>query len=259
MRNATRAEPIGRQSSPVCEDEGRLVDLTVHRGRYAGTVARRYERNPQWDVYLDSGKARRQQVDSHATVIHEDDAAEHIYEVISGQIMLYRLLGDGRRQIVDIIGGGDLFGMSTSGYYDCSAEAIGEAELRVLDPRDLARHPELQGHLAHYLMSQLEAMHSHAVLLGRKTAQERVASFLMQFVPGRGEIGCEGPGAPNDERLIVLRMTRQEIADYLGLTIETVSRVLSEMRRRGLIAIEKNDHIRLFSVCRICKLTGMHE
>ena len=53
-------------------------------------------------------------------------------------------------------------------------------------------------------------------------------------------------------------MTRQEIADYLGLTIETVSRVLSDLKRRGVISIEKNDRIRLSDVCRVCRLTGMH-
>jgi CRP/FNR family transcriptional regulator, nitrogen fixation regulation protein len=57
---------------------------------------------------------------------------------------------------------------------------------------------------------------------------------------------------------VVLRMTRQEIADYLGLTIETVSRVLSDLKRRGVISIEKNDRVRLHSVCRVCKLTGIH-
>ena len=53
-------------------------------------------------------------------------------------------------------------------------------------------------------------------------------------------------------------MTRQEIADFLGLTIETVSRVLSDLKRRGIIAIERNDRIRLVDVCRVCKMTGIH-
>ncbi len=96
------------------------------------------------------------------------------------------------------------------------------------------------------------------MLLGRKSAAERVASFLMRFVPNRGVMGCVGPRSASDDKVVVLRMTRQEIADYLGLTIETVSRVLSDMKRRGLISIEKNDRIRLGDVCRVCKLTGIH-
>jgi CRP/FNR family transcriptional regulator len=57
---------------------------------------------------------------------------------------------------------------------------------------------------------------------------------------------------------VILKMTRQEIADFLGLTIETVSRVLSDLKRRGVISIERNDRIRLVDVCRVCKMTGIH-
>jgi CRP/FNR family transcriptional regulator, nitrogen fixation regulation protein len=128
----------------------------------------------------------------------------------------------------------------------------------VLDRRDIERSTELQSHINHCLVSRIEALHSHAVLLGRKSAHERVASFLMRFVPNRGVVGCPGPKSDSDDRVVVLRMTRQEIADYLGLTIETVSRVLSDLKRRGVISIEKNDRIRLNSVCRVCKMTGIH-
>lgn len=228
------------------------------RGRYAGTVARAKASDPIWENYLQSSKARAQGYSAHTIMIFEDDKAHHLFEVTSGQVMLYRLLADGRRQIVDLVGPGDLFGLSSTGYYDCSAEALCDVEVRVLDQRDVTRSADLQGHVTQCLMSQLEALHSLAVLLGRKTAQERVASFLMRFVPNRGKVGCEGPRENRDEKLVILRMTRQEIADYLGLTIETVSRVLSEMKRRGLIAIEKNDHIRIFDVCRVCKMTGIH-
>ncbi|MFN4168633.1 MAG: helix-turn-helix domain-containing protein, partial [Pannonibacter phragmitetus] len=94
----------------------------------------------------------------------------------------------------------------------------------------------------------------------RKSATERVASFLMHLVPDRGGNNCMGPvedGLP-DSRQVKLHMTRQEIADYLGLTIETVSRVISDMKRRGLITLERNDEIRLNRVCAVCQLTGKH-
>lgn len=227
-------------------------------GRYAGTVARQRPADPAWQEYLASPRARAESRDAHDILFHEDDPANHIYEIGSGSVMLYRLLADGRRQVVDILSAGDLFGMSMTGLYDCSAETLMPTEIRVLDRRDIERSSELQGHVNKCLMSRIEALHSHAVLLGRKSAQERVASFLMRFVTNRGVVGCAGPTAGEDSRTVVLRMTRQEIADYLGLTIETVSRVLSDMKRRGVISIEKNDRIRLSDVCRVCRLTGIH-
>ncbi|MDJ0933466.1 MAG: helix-turn-helix domain-containing protein [Breoghania sp.] len=104
----------------------------------------------------------------------------------------------------------------------------------------------------------MESLHDHAMLLGRKSAMERVASYLMRFVPGRGSAECAGPVGDVDEGMIELSMTRQEIADFLGLTIETVSRALSELKRRGLIRIEKQDRIMVPRICNLCRLTGMH-
>jgi CRP/FNR family transcriptional regulator len=108
-------------------------------------------------------------------------------------------------------------------------------------------------------MAQMERMHDHAVLLGRKSALERVSTFFIRMVPNRGGEGCVGPADGDvDTHDIVLSMTRQEIADYLGLTIETVSRVISELKRRGLVRVERQDGIHITRVCGICQLSGMH-
>lgn len=237
--------------------DGGFAPRTV--GRYHGTRAPRHVDDSAWTDYLAAARTRIERFDSHEVLFHEDDTADHLYEVASGSIMLYRLLADGRRQVVDILSAGDLFGMSVTGVYDCSAETLVPSDVRVLDKREIERSADLQNHVNRCLMGRIEALHSHAVLLGRKSAAERVASFLMRFVPNRGMIGCTGPkAAGGDDKVVVLRMTRQEIADYLGLTIETVSRVLSDLKRRGIIAIEKNDRIRLTDVCRVCRLTGIH-
>lgn len=230
-----------------------------HRSRYAGTRVRAPVDDSAWTHYRASPRARLDRYDAHSVLFREDDTASHLYEVVSGQIMLYRLLGDGRRQVVDILGEGDLCGHSLTGLYDCTAEALTSAEVRTLDRRDIDQSVELLAHVNRCLLTRIEALHSHAVLLGRKSATERVASFLMRFVPGRGVVGCAGPERHSaDTELVVLKMTRQEIADFLGLTIETVSRVLSDLKRRGFIAIERNDRIRLVDVCRVCKMTGIH-
>lgn len=105
----------------------------------------------------------------------------------------------------------------------------------------------------------MRLLHEHAVLLGRKSAVERVASFLMHLVPDRGGAGCVGPEDDTEDSYdLQLHMTRQEIADYLGLTIETVSRVVSDLKRRGVIRVDKADKIYLNRVCTLCQMTGMH-
>ncbi len=196
----------------------------------------------------------------HSVVFYEGDVADRFYELEDGVVMLFKLLPDGRRQVVEIVNAGAIFGVSAHEVYDCSAESLTPIRVRSFDRREMDTSASLQRHVTDCLMAQMEIMHDHAVLLGRKSAAERVATFLMRLVPGRGGVGCMGPvaGAGGDDCNLALTMTRQEIADYLGLTIETVSRVISDLKRRGFIQIERQDHIRINNVCGMCKLTGMH-
>ncbi|MCC2111097.1 MAG: helix-turn-helix domain-containing protein [Hyphomicrobiales bacterium] len=211
-----------------------------------------------WTEFVRSGRAKRVNLAEHENIYFEGDRADRIYEVADGAVMLYKLLPDGRRQVVEILSGGGLFGMQAGELYDCSAETLVASTLHAADRREVEAANELQSHITRCLLEQLQVLHDHTVLLGRKSAFERVATFLMRFVPLRGGAGCLGPGADADDRVIVLAMTRQEIADYLGLTIETVSRIFSEMRRRNLVAIERHDRLRICDVCGICRLTGTH-
>lgn len=225
----------GLTDSPVCSDVDRV-----------------------WTDHLNSANVKKQSLKPHEVVFYESDPADKMYELVKGTIMLYKLLPDGRRQVVEILTPGDLFGLQRGKYYDTTAETLTHCDIRVLNRRDIDVSLELQTHVGHCLIAQMEAMHEHAMLLGRKSAMERVASFLMRMVPNRGEIDCPGPASERDEMMVELSMTRQEIADYLGLTIETVSRAISELKRRGLIKIEKQDKILITRVCGICQITGMH-
>jgi len=211
-----------------------------------------------WSEFARSQRVKTQRVGEHDAVFYEGDPADRVYELIEGAVMLFKLLPDGRRQVVEIVAPNALFGIVGGKLYDCNAETLTPSVVRILDRRDIEASNEFQGHVARCLRQQIERLHDHAVLLGRKSAFERVATFLMRFVPQRGQPGCTGPSGPKDEQTIELTMTRQEIADYLGLTIETVSRVISDLKRRGLIAIEKQDRIRITDVCGICHLTGTH-
>jgi CRP/FNR family transcriptional regulator len=197
--------------------------------------------------------------ETHAIVYYEGDPAKRLYELVKGSVMLYKLLPDGRRQVVEVLRPGDIFGLAGSDENDCTAETLTDAEVQEIDLKSVERSDALQRTLTKCLTSQMRVLHEHAVLLGRKSAVERVASFLMHLVPDRGGVGCVGPRDEKSDGFdLHLNMTRQEIADYLGLTIETVSRVVSDLKRRGVIRVDKADRIHLNKVCSLCQMTGIH-
>ena len=192
----------------------------------------------------------------HDVVYHEGDDISHYYEVIDGAVMLYKILPDGRRQVVEIVGPGGMFGISCDDSRDCTAETLVASRLKVMDHMSCASVPEAHCRMCRQLQEQLREMRSHAVLLGRKSAMERVASFILCLVFGR-HVGSDETCDERGHKLTVrLPMTRQEIADYLGLTIETVSRSFSELKRRGLIDFDKNDWVRVTDLQGVDQLSG---
>lgn len=202
--------------------------------------------------------SRHKTYPAHGVIFFEGDPATKIYEIADGAVMLYKLLPDGRRQVVEILGAGDMFGVPAGDVYDTSAETLTQTLVHMMSKKDAENSEVMKEHMKKCLVSQVQNLHEHAVLLGRKSAHERVASFLMRFVPSRGDFACIGPQGDVDQSVVTLNMTRQEIADYLGLTIETVSRVLSDMKRRKVITMEKQDRIRVMNVCGLCHLTGKY-
>ena len=117
----------------------------------------------------------------------EGDDAESVFRVVDGLVMLYKLLPDGRRQVVELLGKGDVFGFSRFPVRDCSAETLMATNCVVFDRSYVERSPALAREWNARLYAQLCALHEHVMLLGRKSAMERVASFLIRCVPGRGE------------------------------------------------------------------------
>lgn len=211
----------------------------------------------EWDAIRRSPRTRLQRMPEHEVVFREGDAADRLYEVVDGAVMLYKLLPDGRRQVVEILGPGDLFGLSAGDQHDCDAETLVSSGFRVIDRREAEGCDAGQKHIARCLRDRLADLRDHAVLLGRKSAFERVATFLVRMVPHRGRSGCVGPSEV-DTATVRLAMTRQEIADYLGLTIETVSRIISDMRRRGVVVADRQDRLNIPDVCALCRLSGRH-
>jgi CRP-like cAMP-binding protein len=191
-------------------------------------------------------------------IFREGDLANSLFQVDDGTVMLYQLLPDGRRQVVEFLQAGDVFGFSAAAVRDCSAETLDATCCTAFDRSAVERSPALTQRLSAAVFSQLCRLHEHVMLLGRKSAAERIASFLMRCIPGRGRGRCPGPPEGDDCARVPLAMTRLEIADFLGLTIETVSRVLTRLKRRGILSIKRLDEVGVSDVCGLCRLSGTH-
>jgi CRP/FNR family nitrogen fixation transcriptional regulator len=165
----------------------------------------------------------------NSEIYSEDEPTEFIYKVVSGSVRVSKLLADGRRQISGFYLPGDMFGIEAGEKHRFSAEAIADTTVLVIKRRAAVARAEHDAQTARQLWTvtaqDLDRAQEHMLLLGRKNAAEKVAAFLLDMAVR----SCRG--------LIELPMSRYDIADYLGLTIETVSRTLSALESRGLIEV----------------------
>lgn len=173
------------------------------------------------------------------SLFYEGDAARHFYTLRRGVVRLVRAFPDGRRSIVGFLHDGDfLGGRFRERNYHATAEAVTKLEycrILVSDLQGLASEfPALEHQLLAMSADRMDAAEDHIVLLSRKTAAEKVAAFLLASQAWQGN----GTGGEFD-----LPMSRSDIADYLGLTIETVSRVMTRLTGDGLIAVRDARHI----------------
>ena len=161
-------------------------------------------------------------------VYGEGEAAEYVYQVIRGAVRTYKLLSDGRRQIGAFHLPGDVFGLDAGSTYRLTAEAITTTTVRLVKRRSLEAAAGSNVRVAHNLWTMtadgLRRAEDHMLLLGRKTAMERVATFLLEMDRRLAKAG-----------MMALPMCRRDIGDYLGLTLETVSRALSELNDKGVL------------------------
>jgi len=168
------------------------------------------------------------------TVFSEDDITSSFYNLLEGVMRLYKLLPDGRRQIVGFALPGDFLGMNLSGRHNFSADAIGAVTVCQFAKAPFARFMEDRPHLLKRInelaVRELSQARDHMVLLGRRSADEKVATFLLGW--RERQISLKG-----SSNTVPLPMSRQDIADYLGLTIETVTRTFTKLERHGAIEI----------------------
>jgi len=181
------------------------------------------------------GMAQRLRIEPRHMLCSEGDAARHVFSISRGTISLSKALADGRRQITGFLFDGDFVGLAHGDTCGYTAEALTPVEVcrfpRERFERYMAEHPHVERRLLQIASTELAAAQDQMLLLGRKTAMERVATFLLRLSDRAVAVGR--PGNP-----IPLPMTRGEIGDYLGLTIETVSRTMTKLRRSGAIELD---------------------
>jgi CRP/FNR family nitrogen fixation transcriptional regulator len=158
----------------------------------------------------------------------ENEPADYVYKVLTGTVRVYKILHDGRRQIEAFYFPGDIFGMELGSHHASSAEAVSASTITLVRRASLlaavAKNPDVSNKLWAHTAQELEQARRHAMLLV-KTAQERVASFLIDISNRLTGDAVELP------------MSRQDIADFLGLTIETVSRTLTQFQQTSAIEL----------------------
>jgi CRP/FNR family nitrogen fixation transcriptional regulator len=158
----------------------------------------------------------------------ENDPAEYLYQIVRGAVRSHKMLSDGRRQIGAFHLTGDLFGFENGTVHRFTAEAVVETQVRFMKRRSLEAVANRDLRLAHDLLkmttSHLQHAEEHVLLLGRKNAVERVAAFLLEMDRRLMQVG-----------FLLLPMSRRDIADYLGVTLETVSRALSHLQSEQIV------------------------
>lgn len=189
-------------------------------------------------------------------MIEEGTPALSFFNVTAGTVKLFKSLPDGRRQITGFADVGHFLGLTTAKTYSFGAETVDTVQVcRFLRPQLetlLTDYPQFERRLLAEVTDELAEAQEQMLLLGRKTARERVASFLLnRMMPPAPSGQTETEGC-----LVSLPMTRVDIADYLGLTIETVSRTISALRREQTITGTDNHGIRVLSVSRLRDLAS---
>ena len=163
-------------------------------------------------------------------IFGEAEPADYIYQVIQGAVRSHKLLSDGRRQIGAFHLPGDIFGLENGDVHRFTAEAIVNTTVRLVERKSLEREAKSDPAMIRSLLSMttdnLQHVENHLLLLGRQTALERVAAFLLEM-----------NGRLTEPDVMALPMTRRDISDYLGLTIETVSRSLTALKRKGFLKL----------------------
>jgi CRP/FNR family transcriptional regulator len=199
------------------------------------------------DIRISSGKI----------IIDQGQPLKSIYIILDGMVKLYQLLPDGRRQITGFLGPGDILGgIKKHSHSHCFAETVTDVKACAFDRASflglLEQNPNLILRLLVAATDEIEAQHGHITLLGRQRTAERLAAFLL--LCSKRWVGRDG-----DHTKVPLPMSRADIADHLGQTIESVSRGLRRLERRGYIELPRPSMVILKNIPALCHLAGFEE
>lgn len=189
-------------------------------------------------VFANASAAPRSPFAPGEHLFRQGDAVRLVYRVLKGAVVSYRLLSDGRRQVTGFHLPGDFVGLEAGVEHSTTAETLSTVHATAIERAELAERAATDIGLARALwqvtVRAVQRSEDHALILARQAATERVVAFLLDF--------AERLGHPE---FIDLPMTRQDIADHVGLTIHTVSRTLSQLQTDGLIEARSTRHVRL--------------
>jgi len=182
---------------------------------------------------------RKQRVSKGQTLVWEGDDSVIVANVIGGILKVSMSIADGREQIVGVVFPGDFIGRPFGQKSPYSVTALGDAELCIFSRSNFdsfsRNHPELEHKLLQRTLEELDRAREWMLLLGKKAADERIATLLLEMSSRLGEKGCSADQDSLDS--FELPLDRQQMGDLLGLTIETVSRQLSRLKADGIIAL----------------------
>ena len=188
---------------------------------------------------------------SRDPIIDEGENANYVYNITYGAVKLFKLLPDGRRQITGFLFAGDFLGIALSKSYAYSAETISEAKLCRIQHRKLEelfdKFPKLEKRLLGIASNELIQVQEQMLLLGRKTAKEKLCSFLVNLSKREKK-------SISSKKIISVPMSRADIGDYLGLTTETISRTFTNLKSSGIIKLREGG---IIEICNIDKLEDM--
>lgn len=225
---------------------GRLVRDALGEGEICGTCGSRVAGlcRPLDAATLDDVLAEAEHVTFAARdhLFQEGDQAGHVFTLVTGTAKLVRLLPDGREQVVGFRFAGDVVGYTPSGTYPFAAQLLTAATVCRLDRRRLdllmRSYPALERRFLDLCIQELTATQDQLVTVGRRTAEARLAAFLLSLAESGRQRHLPGP-------VLDMPMTRADIADFLGLTLETVSRSFTAFRRRGWIREPSHGRVEL--------------
>jgi CRP/FNR family transcriptional regulator len=188
-------------------------------------------------------------------LFRQGDPATHLFRIVAGAVAVEQFLEDGRRQLVELLLPGDVCGLASGEGYAATGVALMPVTFHAASLAELERQPWLGWELAHQLKAQLCAAHEHVLAVGRMGALERVCSLLVRLSRLHPKVAAEPEMKGPVE--IHIPLTRGEMGDYLGLSLETVCRVMSDLERRGFIEIgSRHGDVRIHDLRRLKRSIG---